>query len=250
MSRTTTATVILHHHVEQNATAAAPPTSRGVLRSQIEREGQHLFQSSTSDGDHQHPKQRRAYLAHRQRHAEHPPLPQPLLRIRTIPLPALADVPIYVNPLLSYHPFKVALEYDLRLPPITAYLPPTAKAHSSHRDWRQQAAMNPSTVGSMTIIVPGFERVVVVFPATPDDVVKVGDVLVAVYCAMQESDMEHYGEFGIICGVPPSCQDDVTTNAYTPAREELAEDHLWAGLYPSQNERDVWVLRTRRVDRR
>jgi len=102
----------------------------------------------------------------------------------------------------------------------------------------------------MTIIVPGLERVVVVFPATLDDVVKADDVLVTVYRAIQESDIEYDGEFGIKRGVPPLCQDDVTTNAYTPAREELAEDHWWAGLYPSQNERDVWVLHTRRVDHR
>jgi hypothetical protein len=41
--------------------------------------------------------------------------------------------------------------------------------------------MNPRTVGSMPIVVPGLERVIVVFPATLDSaVVTVGDVLVAV----------------------------------------------------------------------
>jgi hypothetical protein len=175
-----------------------------------------------------------------------------------MPLPALADVPISVNPLLSYNPSKVSLEYDLRLPPITADLPPTAKAHASRRDWRQQPAMNPSTVGSMTIVVPGVETaVVVVFPATLDsDVVTVGDVLVAVYRAIQESAIQYYGEFGAKCGAegtshcPASGQANLTANAYTPTIEELGEDHWWAGLYPCQNERDIWVLRTQRIDQR
>jgi len=117
--------------------------------------------------------------------------------------------------------------------------------------------MNPSTVGSIAIVVPGLERVVVVFPATLDsDVVTVGDVFVAVYRALQESAFNYYGEFGGRRGVevrrnlPLSYQADVKANTYTPAIEELGEDHWWAGLYPSQNEGDVWVLRTRRMDHR
>jgi len=46
--------------------------------------------------------------------------------------------------------------------------------------------MNPSTVGSMVIVVPGLERVVVILPATLDSgVVKVSDMLVGVNCAVQ-----------------------------------------------------------------
>jgi len=121
----------------------------------------------------------------------------------------------------------------------------------------QQPAMNPSTVGSIAIVVPGVERVVVVFPATLDsNVVTVGDVLVAVYRALQESAFNHYGEFGGRRGVegrrilPLSYQADVKANTYTPAIEELGEDHWWAGLYPAQNERDLWVLHTRRIGHR
>jgi hypothetical protein len=109
----------------------------------------------------------------------------------------------------------------------------------------------------MTIVVPGLERVVVAFPDTLDsDVVTVGGVLVAVYRAVQESAFEYNGDFGIKRGVeggrnfPAWGQADLTANAYTPAIEELGEDHWWAGLYPCQNERDVWVLHTRRIDQR
>ena len=51
--------------------------------------------------------------------------------------------------------------------------------------------MNPSTVGSMAIVVPGLNMVIVVFPATLDSaVVTVGDVPVALYRAVQESVIE------------------------------------------------------------
>jgi hypothetical protein len=50
----------------------------------------------------------------------------------------------------------------------------------------------------MMIVVPGLERVVVIFPATLDGaVVTVSDVLVAVYRAAQESALEHHGDFGV-----------------------------------------------------
>ena len=109
----------------------------------------------------------------------------------------------------------------------------------------------------MTIFVPGLERVVVAFPATLDsDVVTVGDVLVALYRAMQESAIEHHGRFGVKRSVEgrrnfrASGQADLTENTYTPAIEELGEDHWWAGLYPCPSERDIWILRTRRIDHR
>ena len=58
--------------------------------------------------------------------------------------------------------------------------------------------MNLSTIGSVTIVVPGLESVVVVFPTTLDSaVVTVSDVLVAGYCAAQESAFEHHGDFGV-----------------------------------------------------
>jgi len=117
--------------------------------------------------------------------------------------------------------------------------------------------MNPNTVGFMAIVVPGLERIVVVFPATLDSaVVTVGDVLVAVYRAVQESSIEQHGEFGVKNGIEgrksfsAPGRADLTANVYTPVIEELCEDHLWAGLYPCHNERDIWILRTRRIDHR
>ena len=56
--------------------------------------------------------------------------------------------------------------------------------------------MSRSTVGSMTIVLPGLGKVIVVFPATPvSGVVTIGDMLVAVYLVIHESCIEHHGEF-------------------------------------------------------
>jgi len=233
-------------------------TTKGALHAQIEREGYHLSPSIKSDREQHRVEQRRAYPYHPHRHLERPTQPPPLRYTKNIPLPALADVPIYVNPLLCYDPTKVVLEYDLRLPPISAHLPPTTRTHIGQRNWRQQPAMNPSTVGSMAIVVPGLGRVVVVFPATLDSgVVTVGDVLVAVYRAVQESAIarhEERGAKGVVegrRGWPASRQAELTANTNTTmVIEELGEDYWWAGLHPCPRERDVWVLRTRRVDYR
>jgi hypothetical protein len=106
----------------------------------------------------------------------------------------------------------------------------------------------------MTIVVPGLEKVV---PATLDnDVVTVGDALVAVYRTVQESAFEHHGEFGAKCAPEgtrnfrASGQADLTAKAYTPAIEELGENNWWAGLCPCHSERDIWVLRTQRIHHR
>jgi len=203
--------------------------------------------SATGQSHTQHQK---VDLTQARRRAEQ--TPPPLLPIKKIPLPPLAEIPIFVHPVLSYTPCKVVLEYDLSMPPSTACLSPTTKAHRDWWEWRRQPAMNPSTVGSMTIRVPGLERVVVVFPATLDSrVVTVGDVLDAVYRAVQTSVIEHreraaQGQNNW----PGSGQVDL---ARWVAEEYVAKavqkhgggSHWWAGLYPCQKERDVWILRTR-----
>jgi len=250
-------TTILYHHpaVGRDTIMGESSTTKGTSRSQIEREGYHLLPATKSDREQHHIEQQRPYLAHPQRHLKQSMQPPPMLYPKTIPLPALADVPIYVNPLLSYNPCKVALEYDLRLPPITAHLPPTTM-HVGQQDWRRQPAMNPSTVGSMAVVVPGLGRLIVVFPALLDSsVVTVGDVLVAVYRAVEQSGIEHHGKVSARPGADgrkgwsASGQARFQGNTNTSiAIEELGEDHWWAGLHPCPRERDVWVLRTRRVD--
>jgi hypothetical protein len=233
-------------------------TTKGASRSQIEREEYQLSPATKSDREQHHVEQRQPYLAPPQRHLKQSIQPPPLLHPKNIPLPALADIPIYVNPLLSYNPSKVALEYDLRFPPITAHLPLITGMHVGQQDWRQQPAMNPSTVGSMAVVVPGLGRLIVVFPAMLDSgVITVGDVLVAVYRAVQESDIEHHGRVGAKRGADgrkdwsASRQAELKANTNTSiVIEELGEDHWWAGLHPCPRERDVWVLRTKRVDYR
>jgi hypothetical protein len=101
------------------------------------------------------------------------------------------------------------------------------------------------------ILVPGLERVVVMQDST---VVTVGDVLVTVYRAVQESAFEHHGDFATQRGVrrrrnfPAWGQADLMVNMYTPAIKELGEDHWWVGLHLCHNERDIWVLGTLKID--
>jgi len=67
--------------------------------------------------------------------------------------------------------------------------------HVGQQDRRQEPSTNPSTVGSLTIIVPGLGRVIVAFPDTSDSgLVTVGDMLFAVSRVVQESSIEHHGE--------------------------------------------------------
>ena len=145
------------------------------------------------------------YLAHPQRRAECPH--QPPLLLQTVPLPALVDVLISLCRPTTHPSLRPQTAVHL------VHLLPTAKVQATYQDWRQQPATNPSAVRSMAIIVPGLERVVVVFPATLDS-----DVLVAVYHAVQEWAFEHHREFGTKRyhgGEKGSGQaDSVTVNAY------------------------------------
>jgi len=103
----------------------------------------------------------------------------------------------YVPIILSYKSSKIALEYDLTLPSINASPPATTKIYVGLRGWGRQPTINPSTVGSVTIVVPGVEGVVVVFPATLDSaVVTIGGMLVAVYRTAQERFGGHHSEYG------------------------------------------------------
>jgi len=257
MTQNSTAATILYHQpvVERDTIMGGPSTTKCVLCSQIACEGHHLSPSTKSNYERHHIEQQATYLTHHQRHLKPSTQPPPLLHTKNTPLPALADVPISINPLLSYNPSKVTLEYDLRLPPITAHLLTNTRTLCGKPDWRQQSAMKPSTVGSMTIVVPGLGRAIVVFPATSDSgVVTISDVLVAVYRAVQESSIEQHGAYGAKGGAEErkdfSAWRQADLKEVTTASEELGEDHWWAGLHPYQMEKDIWVLCTRRVDHR
>jgi hypothetical protein len=112
----------------------------------------------------------------------------------------------------------------------------------------------------MTIRVPGLERLVVVFPATLDSaVVTVDDVLIAVHRAVQASAIElhsrggtKYGQRSILGSSPRILAPSPAYEHTTMANQERGggDHHWWAGLYPCQKERDVWVLRTRRISNR
>ena len=113
--------------------------------------------------------------------------------------------------------------------------------------------MNPSTEGSMMIVVPGVERGVIVFPATLDSaVVTVGDVILAVHRVIRGWVVEHHdgfdverGEGGIRVGDEAKYQESSTTGITQMV--EFGKNHSWVGLSPCQWSKDVWILRTNRA---
>jgi len=107
----------------------------------------------------------------------------------------------------------------------------------------------------MTIVVPGVERAVVVFPATLESaVVTVDDVLFTVHRVNRGSVVGRHDEFGVERGVegrrhnPSGRRGKITANWYnTNGIEGFGEDHWWAGLSPCQRYRNAWILRTSRT---
>jgi len=88
--------------------------------------------------------------------------------------------------------------------------------------------MNPSTKGSMMIVVPGVERGVIVFPATLDSaVVTVGDVILAVHRVIRGWVVEHHDGFGVECGVegrrkdPSRGQGEITGKGFFTSSKAL-----------------------------
>jgi hypothetical protein len=101
----------------------------------------------------------------------------------------------------------------------------------------------------------GLERLVVLFPPHWKVLylrLMVDDVLITVHRAVQALAMERIWheiwpekDTGIESRDPSPCP---TYDHTTMVSQDLGRGGHWrAGLYPSQKERDVWVLRTRRV---
>ncbi|KAF9557006.1 hypothetical protein CPC08DRAFT_725371 [Agrocybe pediades] len=154
-----------------------------------------------------------------QRHLLSPPVDF-LPRQKVIPLPALCNTLVVLNPLLRCTREKSpAIDYDLYSPPTSARLNPRYWSFCS-RNWGEEPAMSPSEIASITIRVHrrGVELnlpPIVVFPASiHNTTVTIADVLRSVNsCLIRDT---RYQSF--------------------------AEEARWNGLYASHNERDVWIL--------
>ncbi|KAF8955242.1 hypothetical protein BDZ97DRAFT_1858870 [Flammula alnicola] len=191
----------------------------------------------------------------------HQPPPQ-LVRQTLIPLPPLADVPILIHPLIAYSRSAPPIGYDLSMAPSNASLSPLIMTETNERLWRHQPAMEPRTVGSITIRAPRLDRPIVVFPATlHTNVVMVENVLDAVYSSIRAqctADLYRPGNNTALAMRRRTLNEDRYSRSRTPSsvddpltkaiRRYLGGYCIWAGLYPSSDERDVWILHTRRED--
>ncbi|KAF8955241.1 hypothetical protein BDZ97DRAFT_1765071 [Flammula alnicola] len=179
-------------------------------------------------------------------------------RQKPIPLPVLADVPIIIHPLLAYSHSMLPIKYDLITPPATALLEPSMRSQPAFLRWRYHAAMEPSTIGSITIRIMEFDKPVVVLPSGLDtNIVTIEDVLNSVYYATNTGAREaHYD--GILDDpfqlwsqqqVPVQGQGVRRCRLCGRGSLDCRQGHWWGGLYASRDERDVWILHIGREDR-
>jgi hypothetical protein len=248
-------TTIRYHQpaVGRDAIIGDSSSTKGASRSQIEREGYRLSPATKSDCGQYHVEQRRPYLTHPQRHLKQciqpPPLPYP----QTIPgisrRSHIRQSSLILQPIQGRSRVRRQASSDHCAPP----------AHHKNACWSARLEATASDEPEYGRVHGGRGP----RPGQADrciprcDVVTVGDVLVAVYRAVQESDIEHHGNVGTKRGADgrkdwsASRQAELKANANTnTVIGELGEDHWWASLHPCPRESDVWVLRTRRVDYR
>ncbi|KAF9554566.1 hypothetical protein CPC08DRAFT_727057 [Agrocybe pediades] len=151
------------------------------------------------------------------------------------------DFPVLIHRVLS------CLVYDLTKSPLTAFLIPGMKAFLPNPKWRELPAMQPPTVGSLTIRVPGVPSPVVVLPASRwTTVVTIWDVICAVHRALattsvdvlrQVNERANYGDTW------RNKQDtDIGQAELTLAIQRYFRTARiwWVGLYKSQWENNVW----------
>jgi len=169
------------------------------------------------------------------------PLPPPQ---GTIPLPALSNVPVTLNPLLRYREGESpTILYELSSPPSSAILNIPIR-HAYPISWLNQPAIILGETGSMTIRLYRDEkecesRPIVVFPSsTHCSTVKVIDVLLAV--------QQFILKFPQIVKGCHQSHVPQRMHWFSGAQySSLCGDAMiprWKGLYPSDNERDVWIL--------
>ena len=175
-----------------------------------------------------------------------------------ISLPALSTNPITIHPLLAFHPITPII-WQIRDTPNNAALAYHIKKEKFFH-WLSQPASEPSSITSMTITLEPFDRPFIVFASDTTRGITIGDVLMSVYsgaragatriyCKHLNIDADRlvpvilqYGEMvsqdmGVIAG------DDTTS---FNVAEYMDFRTNWAGLTPSMNERDVWILHTKK----
>lgn len=169
--------------------------------------------------------------------------PPPLNKRRLVPLPALAKGPILIHPLLAYSPSHPSIQFEIGSSFSSITLSPDAN-QEGWRLWKRHAAMDPPNIGSLTIIMTGVSRPIIVFPATMDDsVVTIEDVLMAVHRSALVAVHDH-PLWTSRCDL--RLRHQRPTASPSANGEGCFHSNLWwTGLYPSPDERDVWILHTK-----
>ncbi|KDR81191.1 hypothetical protein GALMADRAFT_1358377 [Galerina marginata CBS 339.88] len=161
----------------------------------------------------------------------------PFILKRSVPLPPLSDARITLHSYLEYTDAIPSIKYDLNTFPSAAILCPTAQ-RGNPEQWRRYPAMYPP-VGSLTIRIAEVLRPIVVFPATLDDsIVTIDDVLKAVWRSVHLAAHERHQ------GVDVWRQAQSRNRQDSVYQNKFCTGWWWAGLYPSPEERDVWILHT------
>ena len=180
--------------------------------------------------------------------------PPPLIFSRSpyahIPLPPLTAHPVALHPLLTPHG-TASILWTVCANPISAACSQGLAARDQYH-WKSLPAV-PETpdVPSLTIVIAPFPSPIVVMPVR--GYITVWDVLRAVYDGARRGAVElraaqarvlgpHRAPhaYGVLAAGGPSPGDVSATDV----REFMRFCTRWAGLVPSETERDVWVLRT------
>ncbi|KAF8899485.1 hypothetical protein CPB84DRAFT_1780397 [Gymnopilus junonius] len=171
--------------------------------------------------------------------------PPPLVKPRPLPLPSLATEPILIHPLLTYSPSRPQIQYEIGSCLSTINLP-SESIKDGYKLWNRQPAMDPPDVGSLTIRMAGVSRPIIIFPATTNDsVVTVEDVLKVVHrnvLVAVHDDPWWINRLqrrlkGHASGLPGRSNHAGCVSCFHSGL-------WWGGLYPSPDERDVWILHT------
>jgi hypothetical protein len=175
-----------------------------------------------------------------------------------IPLPALSATPIKIHPLLAFHT-NTPIVWQIRDTPNNAALAFHIREKRFFH-WLSQPAFEPSSITSITITLEPFDRPFIVFASDTTRGVTIGDVLMTVYrgaragatrifCKQLNIDADR------LAPVIQQYEEVVSQDTGSVAGDDSVSSSVahcmgfrtnWAGLTPSTNEQDVWILHTKK----
>lgn len=182
-------------------------------------------------------------------------------------LPHLGLVSLHTLLRSPDHDTKPPFEWSVNQPPLSAKIS-SPSLYANHYHWQALPALDSHSTyrSSLTVRVPSFARPIVIFPSNINTgVITIGDVLNTIYKGLRQCANDALCESMQI--IPSQLSDQLrsfqhvtlTSLPHVPtvvngggddAVSTLLAGHFdfktrWAGLAPSDVERDVWILHTR-----